>query len=72
MKYFGGWLKVLSLCGMFAAACSLAAPIPPAYAADNSSGDNVQLTLSPTSVHVDLHPGAAKFWQEKGFNTPQN
>ncbi len=69
MKYFGSWLKVLLLCGMFAAAGSLMASIPPAHAADNSSGDNVQLTLSPTSVHVDLHPGAAKTGEFKVVNS---
>ena len=62
-------MKVLLLCSALAAACSLAAPIPPAHAADNSSGDNVQLTLSPTSVHVDLRPGAAKTGEFKVVNS---
>ena len=41
-------------------------------ASHNAANKHIDLSFGVEDVKIPLHPGAAKFWQEKGFNTPQN
>lgn len=41
-------------------------------ASHNAANKNIDLSFGVEDVKIPLHPGAAKFWQEKGFATPNN
>lgn len=41
-------------------------------ASHNAANKHIDLSFGVEDVKIPLHPGAAKFWQEKGFKTPQN
>lgn len=41
-------------------------------ASHNAANKNIDLSFGVEDVRIPLHPGAAKFWQEKGFATPNN
>lgn len=41
-------------------------------ASHNAANKNIDLSFGVEDVKIPLHPGAAKFWKEKGFSTPKN
>lgn len=41
-------------------------------ASHNAANKNIDLSFGVEDVKIPLHPGAARFWQEKGFKTPNN
>ena len=41
-------------------------------ASHNAANKHIDLSVGVEDVKIPLHPGAAKFWQEKGFTTPNN
>ncbi|MDO4690019.1 MAG: TAXI family TRAP transporter solute-binding subunit [Fusobacterium sp.] len=41
-------------------------------ASHNAANKNIDMSFGVEDVRIPLHPGAAKFWQEKGFKTPNN
>lgn len=41
-------------------------------ASHNAANKHIDLSVGVEDVKIPLHPGAAKFWQEKGFATPNN
>ena len=41
-------------------------------ASHNAANKHIDLSFGVEDVKIPLHPGAVKFWQEKGFKTPQN
>ena len=41
-------------------------------ASHNAANKNIDLSFGVEDVRIPLHSGAAKFWQEKGFTTPNN
>ena len=58
MKMFGSWFKFFVV-GLLMGVVGVT-PVTNSYATDGSSGDNIQITLSPTSVHEELKPGETK------------
>lgn len=41
-------------------------------ASHNAANKNIDISFGVEDIKIPLHPGAAKFWQEKGFKTPNN
>lgn len=41
-------------------------------ASHNTADQNIDLTIGVEDVRIPLHDGAAKWWQDHGYETPQN
>lgn len=41
-------------------------------ASHNAANKNIDLSYGVEDIKIPLHPGAAKFWKENGFTTPNN
>lgn len=67
MKMFGSWFKFFVV-GLLMGVAGVM-PVTNSYATDGSSGDNIQITLSPTSVHEELKPGETRTGTFKLINS---